>query len=70
MDIKILEKFQEFKSSVRDKMIGIYRVKVNGDSFIITRNGDEIKIIQHGLDGTTLSNPTDKFKRALLDILQ
>lgn len=69
MDIKILKIIQEFKSSINKNIVGMYEIEVNESKYIITRNGNEVKAITHGLDSTKLNLTTKSLTEEVLRLL-
>ncbi len=71
MKLRVLEVYQDFIGGFGGNKIGLYKVKVMADGeYIVTRNGNNVKILVHSFDGIdTLSEPTNEFKGALLKLL-
>lgn len=67
MWIKSLTKVQEFKSSLTDKIMGVYYVEFDDDSkYVVVRNGDDIKAVIHGLSGSTLNKINDSVRDKII----
>ena len=52
------------------KLYGRFEVQVNGDTYFIIANNDDVRILQHFIGNSVkecLSEPKDKFKKLFLE---
>lgn len=64
MKLEEIKIYKGFK--FENKLYGRFEVRVNGDTYFIIANNDEIRILQHFFGSTIkecLSEPTEKFKK-------
>ena len=67
MWIKSVDKIQEFKSSLTDNTVGVYKVILDDEIVrVFTVNGNQVKVVQHGLDGTDLLLVTEELRGKIL----
>lgn len=67
MWIKSVDKIQEFKSSLTDNTIGVYKITLDDEvERVFTVNGNQVKLIQHGIGGTDLLLVTEELRGKIL----
>lgn len=71
MEVKILNKFEEFTSKLNGNKYGLYEVAVDGNRVgIISRNHNNFTMLTHSMGDKDYLHPiTSKFRDALIEIL-
>ena len=69
MEIKEVKVFQEFKSRLDGSVKGLYQVVMEDRTEVVSRNGNQIKVMVHGIEDTYLTLATIKFRDVLIGYL-